>query len=470
MKYKKLIHKVRRVVTKKRLIIGGAAILSILLITNVTTFVIYRGKTYPNTQLNNTSVSSVSFNGLESRSQEIVNLPENITLKVDNKSTELSPGNLGITVDYAAVVRAMKASRSWLPVANLFMSHPSTGEYTVDSKKFEEAITASKADLNHEPANAMIQIKDADFIVIPQAAGKEVDLSKSEQSVISGLKSNDSSIELPTKETPSEISEDQLKDELTSLRSQIGTKITIKYGDKTITLSKTEIINLFAQNEDKWQPSSKKIGALIDAKAKEFGITVGNKKQASDAIASAVSSAKPVTVTLTAAPKMTKTYSYCVAAKGVDESNLGAFRSKLQAVYADARGWSLDGQVGFREVASGCNFTAWLTRADLVPSFSSTICDSTWSCRVGNNVIINFDRWTGASPSWNGAGGSLDEYRSMVINHETGHWFGFAHRYCGGAGQAAPVMQQQSINLQGCKFSAWPNASELASRRSSAGL
>lgn len=470
MKRRKLAKKFRRIFTKKRLLIGGVTALAIFLVTNIATFLIYRSKTYPNTQLNGASVGSISFNDLQSRSKEIVHLPNTVTLKIDDKSTELEPKNLGITVDYAAVERAIKASRSWLPVVNFFMQHPSSGEYTVDNKKFEEAIGAAKPELNHEPVNAVIDIKDGDFIIVKQTIGKEVDQSQAQQAVISSLRRGESTVELPTKETPADTTEDQLKDQLATLHSNTSTKVTIKYGDKAITLNKADIISLFTQNEAKWQLSSQKIDALLERKAKDFGITLGNKKQATDAIISAVNGAKSATVTLAAAPKMTKTYSYCVAAKGVDASYLGAFRSKLSSVYADARGWSLDGQVGFREVSSGCNFTAWLTRADLVPSFSSTICDSTWSCRVGNNVIINFDRWTNASPSWNGAGGSLDEYRSMVINHETGHWFGFAHRYCGGAGQLAPVMQQQSINLQGCKFSAWPNASELASRRQSTGL
>jgi hypothetical protein len=75
--------------------------------------------------------------------------------------------------------------------------------------------------------------------------------------------------------------------------------------------------------------------------------------------------------------------------------------------------------------------------------------------------VLNFDRWIGASPSWNAAGGSLDEYRSMLINHETGHRLGFSHRQCTGAGNPAPVMQQQSISLNGCTFNAWPSQPEL---------
>jgi hypothetical protein len=83
-------------------------------------------------------------------------------------------------------------------------------------------------------------------------------------------------------------------------------------------------------------------------------------------------------------------------------------------------------------------------------------CDVIWSCRSGPNVVINEDRWLGASPAWNETGASLTDYRNMVINHETGHWLGFGHQLCDAAGEAAPVMQQQSMGLQGCAPNPWP--------------
>jgi hypothetical protein len=87
-------------------------------------------------------------------------------------------------------------------------------------------------------------------------------------------------------------------------------------------------------------------------------------------------------------------------------------------------------------------------------------CDVVWSCRNGSNVVINEDRWLGASPAWNEAGGGLRDYRHMVVNHETGHWLGFGHATCSSPGAPAAVMQQQSMGLQRCAPNPWRLARE----------
>jgi len=79
-------------------------------------------------------------------------------------------------------------------------------------------------------------------------------------------------------------------------------------------------------------------------------------------------------------------------------------------------------------------------------------------------VIINQDRWKHASPAWNAADLALRDYRHMVVNHETGHWLGLGHAQCPGPGRLAPVMQQQSKGLQGCRFNPFPTRHEIASR------
>jgi uncharacterized protein DUF3152 len=153
-------------------------------------------------------------------------------------------------------------------------------------------------------------------------------------------------------------------------------------------------------------------------------------------------------------------YHYSVRGKG-NVSSIEEFAAAAAETYADRRGWSLGGLVRFERVASGGDFTLWLAADSRMSTFGGA-CDVVWSCRNGDNVVINEDRWLGASPAWNAGGESLREYRHMVVNHETGHWLGFGHSTCAAPGVAAAVMQQQSMGLQGCAASAWPLAGERA--------
>lgn len=152
------------------------------------------------------------------------------------------------------------------------------------------------------------------------------------------------------------------------------------------------------------------------------------------------------------------TYTYEVRGLG-NTTNLDDFASLAAETLADQRGWTLGGSIAFQRVGSGGNFTLWLSAPQNVPSFGPP-CDSTYSCSVGRNVIVNETRWWNATSSWYGDGGTLRDYRHMVANHEVGHWLGFGHSTCPGPGQKAPVMQQQSISMQGCRHNPWPLESE----------
>ncbi len=154
-----------------------------------------------------------------------------------------------------------------------------------------------------------------------------------------------------------------------------------------------------------------------------------------------------------------KVVTYDVMTRGVITADVAEFKAQANATLNDGRGWARMG-VSFAEVASGGMFTLVLSEASQLPTFSSG-CGVEYSCRAGRYVIINQDRWLTATPSWNNGGGTLRDYRHMVVNHETGHWLGHDHESCSGAGNPAAVMQQQSISLQGCTFNPWPLASEL---------
>lgn len=157
----------------------------------------------------------------------------------------------------------------------------------------------------------------------------------------------------------------------------------------------------------------------------------------------------------TAAPRV---YRYSVMGRG-NTSGLEEFAAAAAETYADPRGWFGAGS-RFERVAAGGDFTLWLAGDSQMSTFGGA-CDVVWSCRSDDDVVINEDRWLGASPAWNEAGGSLRDYRHMVVNHETGHWLGFGHSACTSPGAAAAVMQQQSMGLQGCKPNPWPHPAPL---------
>lgn len=155
----------------------------------------------------------------------------------------------------------------------------------------------------------------------------------------------------------------------------------------------------------------------------------------------------------TAAPRM---FTYSVAARGASPRLIGAFAAKIESVYSDPRGWSLDGRVLFQQVPAGGDFTIWLAAPSRMASFGAD-CSAMWDCRAGSDVVINASRWQTGSPYWHGA---LDDYRSMIVNHETGHWLGLDHDACAVAGSPAPVMMQQSKGTGACSPNPWPLARE----------
>lgn len=185
------------------------------------------------------------------------------------------------------------------------------------------------------------------------------------------------------------------------------------------------------------------------------------KKQISDEKAAAAAAAASRAQSTPSSSGRVVTYR--VEQRGVTSADFSAFAANANQTLNDGRGWARLG-MSFKQVSSGGEFVLVLASPGEVARFS-TGCSAEWSCRVGQYVIINQDRWVGGTTAWNNAGGGLRDYQHMVINHEVGHWLGHDHATCSGNGNLAPMMLQQSIDLQGCKFNAWPLKSELWTSR-----
>lgn len=197
-------------------------------------------------------------------------------------------------------------------------------------------------------------------------------------------------------------------------------------------------------------------------------VVLGGKNAISKTVVNAAADpdAKPTKPTKPPKPEppIKAVVKYRVITDGQITTDIDTFRDQVQETLDDPRGWRSAG-VKFERVVSGGSMVVVLANANRVTSYAPSVCSKNWSCRVGNYVIINQDRWKYASLAWNAASGAKRDYRHMVVNHEVGHWLGSGHRSCPGRGKKAPVMQQQSISLGGCTFNPWPLSSEKPTNR-----
>ncbi|AKV56134.1 hypothetical protein AB656_04495 [Bifidobacterium actinocoloniiforme DSM 22766] len=165
--------------------------------------------------------------------------------------------------------------------------------------------------------------------------------------------------------------------------------------------------------------------------------------------------------TAAASGKPPRRLTYCVAGKG-QVGDTAAFERTIFLSLNDPRGWPRAGTTFVQGSQGSCDMTLILSEAQYMRTFALG-CSSLYSCRVGNQVIINKDRWNGGTDYWLGSGGDMARYRIMVINHEVGHRLGHIdnEQACAGPGQPAPLMLEQSMGLHGCVPNEWPLDSEL---------
>ena len=143
---------------------------------------------------------------------------------------------------------------------------------------------------------------------------------------------------------------------------------------------------------------------------------------------------------------------------GVDGNG---FAAAVEATLSDPRSWGYGGAMSFQRVgaaeaaASQYDFKVSLVSPGSMEAYCPGVGTGGYtSCRYGERAVINLARWATAVPHYDG---DIETYRHYVVNHEVGHALGNGHVGCPGPGQLAPVMQQQTLSLQGCVRNAWPH-------------
>jgi hypothetical protein len=154
----------------------------------------------------------------------------------------------------------------------------------------------------------------------------------------------------------------------------------------------------------------------------------------------------------------TRTQQFHVAVEKGLGLDLAPFAASVDTILGDPRSWIADGRLRLQRVgaAEPADFTIYLASAGT----SEQMCaeggldtDGFTSCQLSGEVIINADRWLGAVPYFDAP---LAAYQAYAVNHEVGHQLGHQHEACPSPGAAAPVMQQQTLGMQGCLPNGWP--------------
>ncbi len=453
----------RRILGDRKVKIGLGAVLLVFVLANLVMFMAYRNRMPPHSSIAGTTVNNKTY----SQVAQLPLLPSKVIFKTSYASKELTTKELGASLDWEKTRQVIGKQKSWLPVANLFGKHLYNVQVRYDQKTLNKTIAALGQEFARDSTDWSIDTSGEQAKLVSGKDGYQVDLGDLKKQTLQGF--GQGSVTVPVKKVSPKVSEKQLQPLIDQLKAKQQVSLSYAYNGTTRKPSGKDIMSWYSVSSTSLALDKAKISSYLSGLGSGLGIRVQNVTDLTNSTAMALDKQTALTATITAAPKAVKQYTYCIRAKNVSESELPAFGAKVNSTLNDARGWSLDGQVSFSQVSSGCSMVMWLSAAADLPGFGA-ICDSTWSCTVRPNVIINYNRWTGASDAWNASGGSLDDYRSMVINHESGHWLGFGHRYCGGAGQPAPVMQQQSISLQGCTFNPWPSVAEKNTLRAQLGI
>ncbi len=494
---------------KKWFIVAGITIISVI-ITLVICNLYLRDRIYPRTWIGSVRVSRLKRDDatywLETQSKRVKAFT---FTKSGSEPRTVSVQDLGLKYEVPSSVQQVyeQQRNSILGWLRLWHKNYHDALVTVDEGKLETFLRTSFPTSTTAPIDAGLQYDPATtaFLITPEKDGYDFQLDVMEDSLRSAAaKVESSDIAVVTGTVKPTIKADQLGSIKSQADATIKRSIRIvgKVGTKVFepaAMSGWLSVGLDTQKLPKLQTNDDELKtSIVDAaglagiapiprkvikdiatgnetitQEGKIGQTVSNAETVTSEIKSALLENKDYsgtfayvdvpfqTNTTTIDSRIKYTYTYSVETRGAITADLNEFMTQAAETYADARGWRGAGRA-FSRVASGGDFTLVLSQASYVPLFSSA-CSSVYSCRVGRYVIINEDRWLNASDAWNSAGGSLRNYRHMVINHETGHWLGFGHSTCPSTGLPAPVMMQQSISLGGCVFNPWPTTSELAS-------
>jgi len=129
------------------------------------------------------------------------------------------------------------------------------------------------------------------------------------------------------------------------------------------------------------------------------------------------------------------------------------FARLVMGILNNPQGWGHGGALSFARTDGAADLRVVLASPDKIDEMCAPLAtNGDFSCGRYGHAAINYTRWVTGAPEFD----DLTVYRQYVVNHEVGHLLGHQHVSCPGAGEVAPVMQQQSVRVAPCLPNGWP--------------
>jgi len=431
----------------------------------------YHDRVYPGVKVGQEDLGGHMLSSLDAKLSGL-SQKSSITLVIGQTTYELTANEVGLTTNTRQLKQQVAAAGRDNPLALAGVWQTLTGSALtagrqVDASLADQAAARIAAAMSHPAVDAAPIMAGITPLVVAEKAGQRVGQAKVREAIILAA-GNQQRVSVSASRLAPAVTSASYNADIDDAIAKLNLKLNLKVKTASFAPSVADIAGWlgFGQPGSGARPDAGRVGAYVAGLPGVFDrpaavaalVTAINARQPLNYTAS---TKKNIPVTAASSPIAAKRYSYCKAVWGVPAAELDAFTVRSAAALTAAQGWSLGGQLSFVASQSNCNFTLWLVAPAQMTAFSPA-CAKQSSCEVGNDVVINADSWKAAPGTWKG---SLDDYRTELVNHGVGHWLGFDHPSCTPApGQKEPL-SQTTVTVAGCSPRWYEIPSELQGQK-----
>jgi hypothetical protein len=264
-----------------------ASVVLAIVLANAVVALVFHNRTYPGTTLAGKPVGNKAYSSISK--QLGTYMPVAITVTYKKQSLPMQVSNFGITIDSPKLAKALTASRTWPPAANLFVKQPAELPLKINDASFVAGFAMVQAQYEQQPIAPRFVREDFEFKIIPRVPGVIIDRQQFKSDLMDALAAGRTKVGV----TIMPNNPDQLKNadeqyQWQQLVAEQNTAVMYQYGGKTKRLTPREVNMFFVPKGKTYELSDANIQSRLTAVGQEFGITITNMPQAVAATKEAV--------------------------------------------------------------------------------------------------------------------------------------------------------------------------------------